>query len=157
MTAKRYCILCGKEIQSNDPDVVFCPEHGGSARSDISGAQPQETTRDAEDREVQPLRDISALWQPGQTLLDTYEVVGKLGEGGMGLVYRGHHKYWNMDLALKQPKASLFATQKGKEDFIREAETWVDLGLHPHITSCYYVRKIEDIPHLPTRIIWIKV
>jgi len=113
-----------------------------------SATQPQETTWEAEEGEIQPIKDLSALWQAGQTLLDTYEVVGKLGEGGMGLVYRVHHKSWNMDLAVKQPKASLFATQKGQADFIREAETWVDLGLHPHITSCYYVRTIDDIPHI---------
>ncbi len=142
MAEKRYCINCGEEIESDDPEVVFCPKHGGLEKIKPSAAQPQETTWVAED-EVQPIRDIAALWQPGQTLLDTYEVVGKLGEGGMGLVYQVHHKSWNMDLAVKQPKASLFATLKGKENFIREAETWVNLGLHPHITSCYYVRTIE--------------
>ncbi len=148
MPEKRYCIICGKEIQSDDPDGVLCPEHGGPSQTETSSTHPQETTWEAEEMEIQPQRDVTALWQPGQTLLDTYEVVGKLGEGGMGLVYRVHHKSWNMDLAVKQPKASLFATQKGKEDFIREAETWVDLGLHPYITSCYYVRTIADIPHI---------
>jgi len=148
VTEKRYCIICGKEILSKDPDVVFCPEHGGMVQGEPSETLSQETTWEAEEKEVQPLRDVAGVWQPGQTLLDTYEVMGKLGEGGMGLVYRVHHNSWNMDLAVKQPKATLFATQKGKEDFIQEAETWVDLGLHPHITSCYYVRTIGDIPHI---------
>jgi len=148
MIKKRYCIICGKEIQSDYPDEVFCPEHGGASKIDATTTRPQETTWEAEEEVVQPIKDIAASWQPGQTLLDTYKVVGKLGEGGMGLVYLVHHKSWNMDLAVKQPKATLFATQKGKEDFIREAETWVDLGLHPHITSCYYVRVIDDIPHI---------
>jgi WD40 repeat protein/serine/threonine protein kinase len=148
MAEKRYCIICGGEVQSDDPDVVFCPEHEGPTQTAPSVTQSQETTWEVEEEEFQPQRDRVDLWQPGQTLLDTYEVVGKLGEGGMGLVYRVHHKSWNMDLAVKQPKASLFATQKGKEDFIREAETWVNLGLHPHITSCYYVRMIDDIPHI---------
>jgi len=146
--SKRYCIICGKEIQSDDPDVVFCPEHGGSSIAEPPARQPQETIWEIEEKSAQPLTDIAGAWQSGQTLLDTYVVVGKLGEGGMGLVYRVHHKSWNMDLAVKQPKATLFATQKGKEDFIREAETWVDLGLHPHITSCYYVRTISEIPHI---------
>ena len=64
----------------------------------------------------------------------------------MGRVYRVHHNSWNMDLAVKQPLASIFTKPKGKADFIREAETWVDLGLHPHITSCYYVRTVQEIP-----------
>ena len=129
--------------------MVFCSEHGRQDQNEPLAPQPQETTWEAEEEEVQPVREIAGKWEPGQTLLDTYEVIGKLGEGGMGLVYRAHHKSWNMDLAVKQPKTSLFSTQKGKEDFIREAETWVDLGLHPHsITSCYYVRTIDDIPHI---------
>jgi len=148
VTEKHYCIICGKEIQSDDSEVVICPEHSGPSQSKTLEKQPQETTWEAEQEDVQPLRDIAASWQPGQTLLDAYEVIGKLGEGGMGLVYLVHHKSWNMNLAVKQPKATLFATQKGKEDFIREAETWVNLGLHPHITSCYYVRVIDDIPHI---------
>jgi len=148
MPDKRYCIICGMEIFSDDLDVILCPKHGGLDQSEPQTPQPQATTWEAEEKAAQPLTDITAEWQPDQTLLDTYEVVGKLGEGGMGLVYRVHHKSWNMDLAVKQPKTSLFSTQKGKEGFIREAETWVNLGLHTHITSCYYVRTISDIPHI---------
>jgi serine/threonine protein kinase len=92
--------------------------------------------------------DIPAEWQPGDTLLDTYEVKGLLGEGGMGKVYRVHHKSWNIDLALKSPRPEIFAKTTGRESFIREAETWVDLGLHPHIVSCYYVRTIGEIPRI---------
>jgi WD40 repeat protein len=130
--------------------VVFCAQHGGSQTPPSPTPQPGETAWEANDEapQSQPLSDITSEWRTGQTLLDTYEVIGKLGEGGMGKVYRVHHKSWNIDLAVKQPKAEIFTTQKGKEAFIREAETWVDLGLHPHITSCYYVRTIEDIPHI---------
>ena len=35
-----------------------------------------------------------------------------------------------------------------EESFIREAETWVNLDLHPHIISCYYVRKLGGIPRI---------
>ncbi|MBU7587429.1 MAG: tetratricopeptide repeat protein [Nostoc sp. TH1S01] len=34
----------------------------------------------------------------------------------------------------------------GLENFEREAETWVNLGLHPHTVSCYYVRRIDNSP-----------
>ncbi len=87
-------------------------------------------------------------WPPGTQLLDTYEVKGLLGVGGMGKVYRVHHKSWNIDLALKSPRPEFFQTQAHKDLFISEAETWINLGLHPHIVSCYYVRTIEDIPRL---------
>lgn len=66
----------------------------------------------------------------------------------MGLVYRVHHRGWNIDLALKSPRAEIFSSAGGKDSFIREAETWVELGLHPHIVSCYYVRTIDEIPRI---------
>jgi hypothetical protein len=47
----------------------------------------------------------------------------------MGLVYRVHHRNWNMDLAVKSPRAGFFSTEKQKADFIRECETWINLRL----------------------------
>lgn len=51
-----------------------------------------------------------------------------------------------MDLAMKQPKEEVFQTEKQKDSFISECEAWINLGLHPHIVSCYYVREIGGIP-----------
>jgi serine/threonine protein kinase len=87
-------------------------------------------------------------WQKGDVLLEQYEVLGTLGEGGMGTVYKVHHRGWNIDLAVKSPRPALFAWVDGKENFMREAETWVILHLHPHIVSCYYVRLIDGIPRI---------
>ena len=91
---------------------------------------------------------VPALWQKGDVILDQYEVMGTLGEGGMGKVYKVHHRGWNTDLAVKSPRPEIFAKADGKENFIREAETWINLGLHPHIVSCYYVRTLGGIPRI---------
>ena len=100
----------------------------------------------------QPLEQLEAQvaqkWQVGNVILDLYEITSLLGEGGMGKVFRVHHRGWNLDLAVKCPKASIFASQQGKDDYIREAETWINLGLHPHITCCYYVRMLGGVPRL---------
>jgi serine/threonine protein kinase len=87
-------------------------------------------------------------WKPGDVILDTYEVLDLLGQGGMGKVYRVHHKSWNMDLAVKSPLPGLFNEEKSVENFIREAETWVNLNLHPNIVQCFYVRTIGGIPRI---------
>ena len=34
----------------------------------------------------------------------------------------------------------------GAELFEREAETWVNLGLHPHVVTCHYVRRVDGLP-----------
>jgi len=87
-------------------------------------------------------------WKPGDIILDLYEVREIFDSGGMGLVYRVYHRGWNIELALKSPRAAYFKTPSDKEKFIREAETWIDLGLHPNIVTCYYTRVLEDIPRI---------
>ena len=91
---------------------------------------------------------VEAGWRVGDVIPDLYEVTGILGEGGMGKVYKVHHKGWNVDLAVKSPRPDIFTQANGRENFVREAETWVNLGLHPHIVSCYYVRTLGGIPRV---------
>ena len=91
--------------------------------------------------------DVPAVWQPRDTILDLYEVQEELGQGGMGLVQKVHHKTWNLDLAVKSPRPELLE-QAGAEAFVQEAELWVNLPLHPHIVSCHYVRVLGGIPRI---------
>jgi serine/threonine protein kinase len=84
--------------------------------------------------------------QKGVTLLGTYRVESDAIEGGMGSVWRVHHTGWNVDLAMKRPQPKCFSTEKSKADFIHECEAWINLGLHPNIVSCYYVREIGGTP-----------
>jgi WD40 repeat protein/serine/threonine protein kinase len=85
-------------------------------------------------------------WKVGDTILDLYRVTGILGEGGFGKVYKVHHQGWNVDLAVKVPRPETVAAAGGVENFEKEAETWANLGLHPHIVSCYYVRRVDTAP-----------
>jgi hypothetical protein len=43
-------------------------------------------------------------WQPGDVILDLYEVREVVRSGGMGLVYRVLHRGWNVELAVKAPR-----------------------------------------------------
>jgi WD40 repeat protein/serine/threonine protein kinase len=81
-------------------------------------------------------------------VLGLYEVGEAFTGGGRGLVYRVRHRGWDLDLAVKCPRPECFRSEQDKEDFEREAETWVKLGLHPHAVTCYYVRRLGGIPHV---------
>ena len=81
-----------------------------------------------------------------KVILDQYRVDSDAIEGGMGSVWRVHHKNWDVDLAMKRPKPAFFVSEKQKETFIRECDSWIRLGLHPNIVSCYYVREVDGIP-----------
>ena len=84
----------------------------------------------------------------GTKILDTYEVISDAVRGGMGSVWKVRHGGWNTDLAMKRPQPRFFSegSEKRKENFVRECEAWINLGLHPNIVSCYYVREISGVP-----------
>lgn len=97
---------------------------------------------------VQAEVEVPDEWEVGDRLLNLYEVTGILGTGGFGKVYKVLHTGWNISLAVKTPQAEQLEKIGGVENFIREAETWVKLGLHPHIVTCFYVRKLGKSPRV---------
>ncbi len=84
----------------------------------------------------------------GDEILKTYTVVSDAIYGGMGSVWKVHHKNWNADLAMKRPQPKFFAegSRRKREEFVAECENWIRLGLHPNIVSCFYVRDISGVP-----------
>ncbi|WP_238009537.1 protein kinase [Dactylosporangium sp. AC04546] len=83
----------------------------------------------------------AAVWRVGDVVDGRYEVLRVHEQGGMGLVYRVRHREWAVDLAVKSPRPEV-----PQDAFVAEAETWVSLGLHPHVCSCYYVRVLDGVP-----------
>jgi len=101
----------------------------------------------------EPFSAESGLWNVGDLILGIYEVKPiaenvPYAEGGVGVVHRIYHREWDMDLAVKSPKPQFFQTEHGKKSYEQEAQTWVELGLHPNIVTCYLVRRIGGIPRL---------
>lgn len=66
----------------------------------------------------------------------------------MGVVYRIHHREWNLDLAVKMPLPELVSDQPSRDRFITEAQTWINLGVHPNVVQCFFVRDVEGLPIL---------
>ncbi|MGD0885241.1 MAG: protein kinase [Thermodesulfovibrionales bacterium] len=88
--------------------------------------------------------DIPLNWQPGQVIAELYEVQDETA-GGMGAVYFVKHLKWGIPLAVKTIRPEFVSEESAVNRFIKEAETWVNLGVHPHIASCYYVRVLEGL------------
>ena len=86
--------------------------------------------------------------QKGDVILEIYTVTSNEIRGGMGSVWCTYHKNWNVELAMKRPQPRFFAEggSARKEEFIKECENWIKLGLHPCVVSCYYVREIGGVP-----------
>jgi WD40 repeat protein len=94
-------------------------------------------------------REMTSLpvWVPGDVILGTYEVEDVIS-GGMGNVYISNHTKWNRKVAIKSPNETILSDPVNFPRILREANSWTEMGLHPNIAYCYYVRNIEDIPHI---------
>ena len=72
------------------------------------------------------------------TRVGHYEITAKLGEGGMGEVYRAHDRKLGRDVAIKVLPATFAADAERLARFEREAKLLASLN-HPHIAAIYGV------------------
>ena len=117
-----------------------------------------EQVDEAELRKVEA--DVALEWKPGDVILGIYEVrrvtegFGEAAEerdfhdGGYGRVYKVFHRGWNRELAVKTPRAEAYDSEAKKANFLRECEAWSELGFHPHVASCFYVRELGGVPRV---------
>ncbi len=71
-----------------------------------------------------------------RTLLGPYEIVGPIGAGGMGEVYRARDTKLDRDVAIRVLPAHLAADQASRTRFEREAKAVAALS-HPNILASY--------------------
>ncbi|MDJ0976530.1 MAG: serine/threonine-protein kinase, partial [Planctomycetota bacterium] len=79
---------------------------------------------------------------PPPTLPADYELVGELGRGGMGIVYRAHQKSLGRDVAIKVLRPGELTFGKMLRRFEQEAKSLARLK-HPHIVSIHEVGKAD--------------
>jgi len=87
----------------------------------------------------------------GQTL-SHYRVLDKLGEGGMGEVYRAHDEQLDRDVALKVLPAGLLADEASRKRFRKEALALAKLN-HPNIATIFEFGSQEGVDFLVMELI----
>ncbi len=74
--------------------------------------------------------------------LGHYCLTAKIGEGGMGVVYRARDEELNREVAVKVLAAGMLE-QLGRDHLLREAQTASALN-HPNICTIYQIGRVED-------------
>jgi len=90
---------------------------------------------------------VMAQWKEGEIVEGRYEV-RQVIRGGMGEVAFVFDRELGLELAVKTPLPAVLASANGRTRFIREAESWIALGLHPNICTAYYLRELAGSPRL---------
>jgi serine/threonine protein kinase len=86
---------------------------------------------------------------------DRYEIRGKIGQGGLGAVYRGYDTRMNREVAIKRISVTNddpTLQEESTRQLIKEAGALASLQ-HPHIVTVYDVGSDEDGPYVVMELI----
>jgi tetratricopeptide (TPR) repeat protein/tRNA A-37 threonylcarbamoyl transferase component Bud32 len=80
------------------------------------------------------------------TKVGDYEIERELGRGGMGVVYKAHHRQLRRDVALKMILAGKHAAPEQLERFLTEARSVAQLQ-HPNIVQIFDIGEQDGLPY----------
>jgi serine/threonine-protein kinase len=127
----RFCSACGMEVGALSQMPTAPPRRGPGP---AAAAQPA--------RRISSDSIPAGGFTPGMILADRYRVIGLLGRGGMGEVYRAD------DLKLGQPVALKFLPKALASDPVRRERFFAEVRItrqlsHPNICRVYDIAEYE--------------
>ncbi len=105
------------------------------------------------DRLTGPKEQLAALTSTlGLPTHARYDFVGKVGEGGNGIIYRAMDKMLGRELAIKMIGQTALPSDLAKKFFLREAQTAAQLN-HPGIVTIYDMGEIDGASYIAMELI----
>ena len=126
-------------LGDSDPTELF-------SSSDRDSSSPDDETLLSPDLGTDSLKQVSPGSAPLPPSIGQYRIVGKLGEGGMGVVYLAEQRQPKRQVALKVVRGGQFVDEMTVKMFEREAETLGRLK-HANIGAIYESGRTDDGQH----------
>lgn len=92
------------------------------------------------------------LNDPRQRQFGDYELLAKLGQGGMGMVYRARQRSLDREVAIKLLAAGAWAGADFVERFRGEAQSAARMQ-HPNIVTIHEIGQHEGLPYFSMRLV----
>jgi len=137
MTTTLPCPVCGATLS---PDVSTCPQcHTDFSQTTIGfGDSPTIVCL----RAAEPVDSHALIEDLVATLTPRFQVVRRLGQGGMGTVYLGWDPLLRRNVAIKVLTPDFAADESAKARFIREAQAAAAVA-HPNVVSIFQVGELQ--------------
>jgi len=127
------------------------PEHStktSQADEEVTRVMPKQASRHiSETLPADSATAGKAFRQAGR-----YQIVDRIGRGGMATVYKAHDPSIDRPIAIKFLHAALCEDQEYRDRFLREARAAGGLS-HPNIVTVYDVGEIEGRPYMAMELI----
>ena len=124
-------VKCPKCQFDNSSDSKFCKECGSQLRPAEEISITRTIVKTADELPI------------GSIFAEKYRVLGELGRGGMGVVYKAEDLKLKRFVAIKLLPSELARDEESKERFIQEAQAAAALS-HPNICTIYEVEEADE-------------
>jgi len=134
MASERKCLDCGAPLPAHEPQPV-CPRciFQRFAKTGSTVYPPESAFT------------LAATEPTGRDFHAEYELLGEIGRGGMGVIYKAHHARLNRIVALKVIHAASVGGEGARRRFQSEVEVAARLN-HPNIVPIFDTGAMDGSP-----------
>jgi hypothetical protein len=146
------------ETRRVEPELAQAPRHDRRALAALAFGAESEAPADPNRSFGRHLAILPPdaldldLDDPAQRAFGDYELLEKLGQGGMGVVYRARQRSLEREVAIKLLAAGPWASPDFIDRFRREAQSAAHMQ-HPNIVAIYEIGSQEDLNYFSMQLV----